>query len=84
MGLQFKKNTQGKRTVVYRPLAFDFSIIWKLLAFAISWATNKSVGWAIWHTMCGGLYIIYWAITGDNANEAGVTEIINYWKGVFS
>lgn len=83
MGLKFKTHTTGKRTVIYRPITLDFSMIWQIIAFLISWATYKSVGWAIVHTIFGLWYIVYWAITGENATEVGVNEIINYWKSVF-
>ena len=84
MGLKIKKTETDGTNVSYRPFTMDFSIIWHLLAFFISWATNKSVGWAIFHTIFGFLYIIWWAITGENANEAGIKEIYQYWKTIFN
>lgn len=30
------------------------------LAINISWSLNKSVGWAIFHGLCGWFYVIYY------------------------
>jgi len=78
------KDDDGGTSYNFRPISFDLSLIWTIMAVAISWATNKSIGWAIFHGLCGIIYIIYWAITGDNATELGMTEIFNYWKTLFS
>lgn len=32
------------------------------LAMIISWSLNHSILWAIWHGICGWLYVIYYAI----------------------
>lgn len=82
--MRIKRNINGnKKSISIRPVTFDFSIIIQIIAFLISFATNKSIGWAIVHFIFGLWYIIYWIITGDNANEEGMQEIINYWKTVF-
>jgi hypothetical protein len=81
---KIKKNEDGGTSYNFRPYSIDLSLLWTIIAIAISWATNKSIGWAIFHSMCGIIYIIYWALTGDNANEAGIHEIFNYWKTLFS
>lgn len=33
-----------------------------VIAVTISWSLNKSIFWAIFHGICGWLYIIYYAI----------------------
>ena len=33
-----------------------------LLAVVLSWATNHSILWAIFHFFCGWLYVIYWIL----------------------
>jgi hypothetical protein len=43
-----------------------------VLAITISWSLNKSIFWAIFHGICGWLYVIYYAIgnpNNDNLNE---------------
>jgi hypothetical protein len=36
--------------------------IGSVLAIIISWSVNHSILWAIFHGMCGWLYVIYYAI----------------------
>lgn len=33
-----------------------------VLAIVLSWSKNASILWAILHSLCGWLYIIYYAI----------------------
>lgn len=33
-----------------------------VIAIAISWSLNKSIGWAILHGLCGWLYVIYYGV----------------------
>jgi hypothetical protein len=33
-----------------------------VLAVILSWTTHHSILWAILHSMCSWLYVIYWAI----------------------
>ncbi|MEZ4853238.1 hypothetical protein [Flavobacterium sp.] len=43
-----------------------------VLAITISWSLNKSIFWAIFHGLCGWLYVIYYAIgnpNNDNLDE---------------
>jgi hypothetical protein len=43
-----------------------------VLAVTISWSINKSIFWAIFHGICGWLYVIYYAVgnpNNDNLNE---------------
>ena len=30
------------------------------IALILSWLTNHSILWAIFHALCGWLYVIYW------------------------
>lgn len=87
MAFRFRKNKDLKGKTKYKfvfvPIAFDFSILWQILALLISWGTYKSVGWAFIHTIFGIWYVIYWILTGSNANEEGIIELINYWKNIF-
>ena len=41
-----------------RVLAFIGGII----AFSLSWITNHSILWAIFHWLCGWLYVVFWII----------------------
>jgi len=80
MGLRRNIQADGTTNYNYRFLSFDLGLIWQIVAIMISWATHKSIGWAIIHGLFSGLYILYWAITGQNANEAGLTEMVEYYK----
>lgn len=85
MGLKIKKDsTTGKIDVNFKFIELSPGLIFNILAILVSWATNKSIGWVIIHYLFGALYLIYWAITGDNATEEGVKEIINYYKNLFN
>lgn len=44
------------------------------IAMLLSWSVNKSVGWAILHTMFGPPYILYWLI-----KYTALCEWINTW-----
>ena len=37
-----------------------------VLAITISWSLNRSLFWAIFHGICGWLYVIYYAIGNPN------------------
>ena len=32
-----------------------------VLALTISWSVNKSILWALFHAVCGWLYVLYYA-----------------------
>lgn len=32
-----------------------------IAAAIVSWTTNHSIGWAIFHGLCSWFYVIYWA-----------------------
>lgn len=36
--------------------------LFPFLAAFLSYATNHSILWAIFHFMCGGIYIAYWLV----------------------
>jgi hypothetical protein len=38
------------------------SCSWGFVAVIMSWAVNKSVGWAIFHFFVGFFYVPYWLI----------------------
>lgn len=40
-----------------------------MLAVTISWSLNKSLFWAIFHGICGWLYVIYYAIGNPNNDD---------------
>ncbi|WP_298116746.1 hypothetical protein [Flavobacterium sp.] len=40
-----------------------------VLAITISWSMNKSLFWAIFHGICGWLYVIYYAIGNSNNDD---------------
>lgn len=31
-----------------------------VVAFTLSWITNHSLGWAIFHLFCSWIYVVYW------------------------
>lgn len=40
-----------------------------LIAILISWSLNKSIFWAIFHGICGWLYVIYY-VSGPKENDS--------------
>lgn len=40
-----------------------------ILAITISWSLNKSIFWAIFHCLCGWLYVIYYALGNPNNDD---------------
>ena len=50
-------NIQLTNTIATSGISFGSA-----LAIAISWSTNKSIGWAILHGIFSWIYVIYFAI----------------------
>ncbi len=39
-----------------------FTSLCAFVAVLLSWAVNQSIWWAIFHCICGSIYIAYWLI----------------------
>ena len=45
-------------------LVLQFVGIGTVVAVAVSWSANKSVGWALLHGMAHWFYVLYWLFFG--------------------
>lgn len=56
-----------------RTVCTGYGIGW-LVALVLSWCLNHSVGWAIVHSLCGWIYLLYAAIARTDEVVAGAVE----------
>jgi len=52
----------GKIYILRNEIARSVLIFGSALAITISWSTNKSILWAVFHGLFSWLYVIYYAI----------------------
>jgi len=61
---------------VVNPFNSWFKLAINILAVMVSYYFNKSILWAIFHYMFGGLYLIYSLVIG-RFSDGGFMDIIN-------
>lgn len=54
-------NTLGE-TNMDKETAGSISFIGGVLAVCLSWGSNHSFWWAVFHFLCGWIYVIYWCV----------------------
>jgi hypothetical protein len=48
-----------------RDLGSGIGMLGSIIAVAISWSCNHSIGWAFLHGIAGWLFIIWWCFWGE-------------------
>ena len=69
---------ETKKTVTYPLVPTDWRLVFRLVALAVSWYFNHSIGWAIIHYFFGWFYLMYVLLSGGFA-DGGLEQIIEYY-----